>query len=724
MNRWRQFFTCCLVRRSVLAALGLALLFASASCQLFRPKHQEGAATTTQAGDVTVQFVGVTAFTEADLRDTLFDALDSIKASGLTPATADDAAFFLELFYRKNGYTFVSTNYNIVNARNLQLTVNEGPLVVLGDIDFTGNEQFKDPQNFREYIIGQTRERFPAKRKDLPYVDADVQKGADLVQRFYLSQGYLEARVGQPSVVYADNRTRANLTVPIIEGRPYHFGAVTIDGQLVFPQKDLYTLLGDEPKMPYTRPRVDAMQRKLEDYYKKKGYFTATVTAYSDPTKADSGNRVATSYVVAPGPLYHLDGVRVVGTDRLKPEFLRNRFKKISGKVYDPKVLDDAYQQLILTGLFSQLRVEPKTQPDNTLRLDIDVKESKARELGASLGYGTFEGPILGFEIRDRDFNGTGRPISFNVDYSTRTVSGELLYVDPYLFESDYQLRLRLNALTRDLTNYAKQEVAALADISRPITKALKVSAFVQGASVKITDNAVQNFQLGLSEYTVTSIGGTFSLDLRDNPVSPTRGLVIAATGDVASKSFGGDLNFLRATGRATYFQPIGKKTLFIVGFRLGIIQPFGATDGSVRLDTDGDPKTPRVAVGPILPIDERFFLGGSTSVRSFPERTLGPYDLRSKQPIGGQAFTLFNAEYQFPLIPSVADLKGAVFFDAGNLRQYAGDIGFSDERYGIGVGIRYNLPIGPLRLDYGVNPNPHRNENNGAFNFSFGFAF
>lgn len=693
------------------------------SCQLFHPKH-EGAATLAQAGDVTVQFVGVTAFTDRELRDTLFDALDDIKHDGLTPASADDTAFFLELYYRKNGYTFVNTSYTIVNNRHLQLKVEEGPLVVLGDIDFKGNEHFKDPKNFREYIIGQTRERFPASRKDLPYVDADVQKGADLVQRFYLSQGYLEARVGQPSVEYVNGRTRANLTVPIIEGRAYRFGAVTLEGPLVFPEKELRGLINDETKMPYTRPRVDSMQRKLEDYYKKKGYFTATVTVNSDPTKADSSNAVATSYVVAPGPLYHFDGVRIVGTDRLKPEYVQNRFKKLSGKVYDPKALDDMYQQLIKTGLFSQLRVEPKTQPDDTLRLDIDVKEAKARELGASLGYGTFEGPIIGFELRDRDFNGTGRPISLNFDYSTRTVSGELLYVDPNLFESDNQLRLRLNALTRDLTNYAKQEVAALADLSRPITKALKVSAFVQAASIKITDNAVQNFQLGLSEYTVDSIGGTASLDLRDNPVSPTKGLVIGVTGDVASKSFGGDLNYVRATGRATYFLPMTKRSLFIAGFRLGIIQPFGATNGSVYLDTDRDPKTPTVAVGPVLPIDERFFLGGSTSVRSFPERTLGPYDPRSKQPIGGQAFTLINAEYQFPLVPSVADLKGAVFFDAGNLRQYARDIGFSDERYAIGVGIRYNLPIGPLRLDYGVNPNPRRNENNGAFNFSFGFAF
>ena len=426
-------------------------------------------------------------------------------------------------------------------------------------------------------------------------------------------------------------------------------------------------LIADQIPLPYTRPRVDAMQRKLEDFYKKHGYFTATVTADSDPTTADPDDRVATTYVVKPGPLYHFDGVRIVGTDRLKPEYLRNRFRPLSGKVYDPKTLDDIYQLMIRTGLFAQLKVDPVPQPDDTLRLDIAVKESKSRELGFSLGYGTFEGPIFGFEIRDRDFNGTGRPISFEFDYSTRTVSGELLYVDPNLFESDYEMRVRIDALTRDLTAYKKQQFGANVDLSRAITKQFKVSAFAEGDQVKITDHAVQTFQLGLPEYTVSALGGTASLDLRDNPVTTTRGSITSGTFDVATRTLGGDLDFVRATGRFTYFFPIGKKSLFIVGARAGIIQPFGSTAGSIFINNDDDPKTPAVAGGPRLPIDERFFMGGSTSVRSFVERELGPYDPRSKQPIGGESFTLFNAEYQFPLF--LADLKGAVFFDAGNLR-------------------------------------------------------
>src|SRR5205823_344593 len=115
----------------------------------------------------------------------------------------------------------------------------------------------------------------------------------------------------------------------------------------------------------------------------------------------------------------------------------------------------------------------------------------------------------------------------------------------------------------------------------------------------------------------------------------------------------------------------------------------------------------------------ERFFNGGSRSVRSFAERELGPKDI-SGYPIGGETFTTLNIEYIFPL---VGDLNMAIFADAGSVGRHVDD-GAGRLRYGIGGGLRYKLPVGPLRLDYGVNPSPAEGEAMGAFHFSFGFAF
>lgn len=120
-----------------------------------------------------------------------------------------------------------------------------------------------------------------------------------------------------------------------------------------------------------------------------------------------------------------------------------------------------------------------------------------------------------------------------------------------------------------------------------------------------------------------------------------------------------------------------------------------------------------------VVPIDLRFVNGGGTTVRSFAERKLGPKDA-GDYPLGGNFFTVFNAEWDFPIAGA---LGGALFADAGNLVGESA-VSLDDMRYAVGVGLRYQLPIGPVRIDYGYNPSPKTGEASGAFHLSFGFAF
>ena len=205
------------------------------------------------------------------------------------------------------------------------------------------------------------------------------------------------------------------------------------------------------------------------------------------------------------------------------------------------------------------------------------------------------------------------------------------------------------------------------------------------------------------------------------------RGFLVGNTFDVASSALGSDIEFIRGTMRVGYYLPFGPKPLtpgvvedqpagtpFQRWFRQSSIA-FGARAGIIHSLTDSGSDEATA-----IPIDERFFNGGATTVRSFGERDLGPHDNHG-HPVGGEFFTVFNVEYTFPIF---GELQGAVFTDAGNLLPTSEDIGLNDMRYAIGAGLRYKLPVGPIRLDYGVNPDPHEFEDFGAFHFSFGFAF
>ena len=165
-----------------------------------------------------VEFTGQQVFKEKDLRSVVKEQLATLDQFGLTSPRADDVAFFIEVFYRKHGYTKATVRYKIENRDHLRLEINEGPLMSLGTITFVGNEHEPEKKLF-DFIVGPTRERYSKLQRTLPFVAADIQEGAELVHRLYIAEGYLDAAVDQPRYTFRDEASRVDVTIPIREGR-------------------------------------------------------------------------------------------------------------------------------------------------------------------------------------------------------------------------------------------------------------------------------------------------------------------------------------------------------------------------------------------------------------------------------------------------------------------------------------------------------------------------
>ena len=663
------------------------------------------------------------AFDEKRLRSELKEQITFIVENGLTSARADDAAFFLELFYRNHGYAKVDVSYTIVSGNRFRLNVAEGPLVHVSKIIFVGNNHVPTDKLF-DYVAGPTKERGLG-GASLPFVPSDLEEGANLVQRFYISEGYINCTVEKPEYNYV----RPDLVVVRIlvhEGQQYWFGKINFAGETIYGPLALEGQIIDLIKQPYTQARLADIPRRLESYFKTRGYYAAKVDAIGDPSLSLHG-RVPIRITVEPGKIYYFDGVNVSGTRQLHPAYLVNRFKKLRGRPYSPETLDKKFREMMRTGLFNILRVKPTPVDGNLLRLDVSIEEAKPQEFGLSVGYGSFEGFIVGASYANRDLFGYGRPVTTSVEWSQRGYKGDIVYEDPYLFDTSFALKERISAITFDFDGYSKFELGNTLTLSRKITDTYTVGLVISDRHVDISRPAggVKPEFLGDTSYFISAVGLTQTLDLRKNPFVAPRGFVFDNTVDFSASAIGSDLDFLRTTGRVSYYlsfrpaqpqlvgeelnkSPLQKwfeRSMLAFGARAAIIYP---------LDTAG------TAAPLAIPIDERFFIGGSTSVRSFGERDLGPHDARGN-PIGGEFYTVFNVEYTFPIWH---DLLGAVFVDAGNLLRDARSPGLDDMRYAVGAGLRYNLPIGPIRLDYGVNPSPRQDEAFGAFHFSFGFAF
>ena len=332
-------------------------------------------------------------------------------------------------------------------------------------------------------------------------------------------------------------------------------------------------------------------------------------------------------FKIKPGALYRFDGVTVSGTSRVKPSFVEKRLRRLQGKVYDPALIDDRFRELIETGLFRNLRITPEATEGDLVRLDVSVEEARSKELGLGLGYGSFYGLIVNLNYTDRNLFGFGRRLGFTLEWNQRGYNGEVTFTDPWLFDSDYRLKLRLYALTSELKGYSKNEIGFVPSLSRRLTDHWEVSAFVLAKYVHLKDILITPPSLaGPTDYSVAGIGVSQTLDYRNNKVLPTKGFIFTTSLDFAPNGIGA-ISFVRGNVRAAGYVPVTTKSYLAFGARLGLISSLSSEQ---------------------LPIDERFFNGGATTVRSFSEFTLGPKD-RVGYPLGGQGFTVFNIDTPSP---------------------------------------------------------------------------
>ncbi len=637
---------------------------------------------------------GAKSFSDAQIRGAQAQALQEIQEQGASPARADDLAFYIGLFYRKAGFSKSQVDYEI-HPGQVVIKIEEGPRTLLRRIVFEGNRSEPDATLF-EYMIGAPAESLAREPSKFPYTATEIGAGADRVRGLYLSEGFLKVAVEPSEARFSADGTRADVTLHIAEGPRYMIGEIQFVGPARFSREELIAALGIPSSGPFTQQAPRAMEQHLQSFYRAHGYYQAKVTATADLAPAQGG-KIGIRLAVTPGELFHFGHITIrneTERPRLRPSFLQHRLAPLRDQTYEAAKLDEVYREMLRTGLFENLRITPEAVGRNELRLHVTAREAKAKELGFTVGAGSYEGASVGLRLGDRDLFGRGRPLSFSADYSQRGLRGELLYVDPWLFDTRMTLRARLYAEAREEIGYSKNRQGARLDLGRKFLPHLEIGSFLEAAQVRTKPLEIPPELIGPLNYGIGTIGLTQNSDFRNDPLNPRRGFVINSSVELSTLDRG--TSFVRTTGRVSYYLPIGKTML-----------AFGARGGLLS------------APAHEIPIDDRFFNGGANTVRSFAERELGPKD-KGGAPLGGDLFTVFNLEYTFPL---ARGFEAAAFVDAGSLRNNDAPM-CGDLRYGIGVGLRYKLPIGPLRLDYGINPDRRPGEDFGAFHFSFGFAF
>jgi outer membrane protein assembly complex protein YaeT len=653
-----------------------------------------------------VSITGLQSITPDQARKWISSPLESINSGGVTMARADDLAFFLENAMREQGYKGAAVDWEVegegTEAR-IVLTVSEGDSLMVGDIAVTGNDALETPAVI-ELITSTTRKRLGKKPGEaIPFVARDVQQGKAKVVAFYKLLGFRHVTVEIASVFSAN---RANLAVTVTEGSS---GEV---GEIEFPDPPNPVIVEEYTKIrsefvgkTFTGAIPANLASRIRAAAVDAGYFYAEVTAEETTAEmVDGRERVNMTVDATWGEPVAISGLRVSGNEKVNTSFFDRHFDKLLEGPYSPEETNKTVEELLQSGAFETVRTDVVAQEDGSYLLDINVEEGDSRTLGVYGGFTNYEGAIAGFEFRNLNLLGSVRRIDSAIEFSMRGARGEIEYIDPWFLGSGYQMRSGLFAINREEEGYEKFKTGGRYEMSKRFGRQMQdsIALFGEAAYTDVHEADIDPIYLGERHYLSHHLGISFTHDRRDDPRKPRKGYIAQTSISAASSAIGSEVEFLKATGRLGYYLPHGQNTLRI-GAKSGLISPTGGTDA--------------------IPIDLRFFAGGSQSVRSFQERSLGFRDPLSGDPIGGNFYTLFNFEYEMP-VRQFEGLSFVPFADAGNLIIDDADAGLTDMRYAVGLGMRYQTPIGPLRLEYGYNPDQRPGEPQGTFHIGFGFSY
>ena len=583
------------------------------------------------------------------------------------------------------------------------------------------------------------------------FLQADVMR----LQSLYYDRGFVTVKIGEPQVAISVDRRHVHITVRIEEGEQFRLGSVRFSGDFELPaevkparpaveQNTLIAVTQVRQGDVFNRSKLFEDVQALTDLYRDRGYAYANVVPNSDvdPEK----KLVLLELEVDRGQEVSIERIDMRGNTRTRDKVIRRELVINEGERFDGAKINLSRARVFQLGFFEtvNLQTAPGSQPDR-MRITVEVKEKSTGTFQVGAGFSSIESFIATAQISQNNFLGNGQSLALSMQLSFGAFARQLAsfqYFDPYFLDSLWSLRFDAYLQQRYYRDFQRNAVGVSPNLGFPLTHDVRLSAGYTLENVRITAEnvATQAVLYNLNRNgRVSSLSGTLTYDTRDNRLFPRRGMFHEARFEWSGKAIGAQtqMAFKRTELTARLYAPIAWNIVFRMNLQLGWV--FGSPDGSI-------------------PISERYFPGGIYSVRGFEPRALGPSirvaaDGRNPASgtrdfiIGGNKQFISNFELEFPLV-AAAQLKGVVFFDAGNAYNddealfylnrphHQRNVGYligSDRPVVVplglyssfGLGVRWFSPIGPLRFEWGFPITKRMAGDRGAiFEFTIGNFF
>lgn len=609
-------------------------------------------------------------------RETL---LKNMTLESLTPFGFRKAISDLTQFYRKRGYFQVQIEFPqlVETDEVLRLTfpLVEGERKYIREVRIEGNAAFSD-RTLRSKVKTHARGWL----RGVPFLGAVFNEGIfdpltfeedkRLLEVFYRSAGYRSVKVFGDA--HLENR-RLVVTFRIQEGPRLLVRSVGIEGNTVLPTTLLLRLLSVKVGRPLDDEVVVGDRERLRAAYAAQGYPYCDVPSPDfNPQTGRVLYRVQEGRRVIVGAL----SVRFLNENpKTRPSVILREVNIKPGEPFNAQKLAESQQRIFRLGFFSMVRVEPVGIYEGREVVDIRVlvRERNAGSVNIGGGYSPSEGIRGTFEVVQRNLAGTGRRIGSKLRLGTLGNRYELTYVEPWTLGTPTRTTVRL---FRDDLEEQDDTLAegVLVNLSRTFFRFNQVTLQYRYQRFSLTSGRRVS-ELGVLP-TLSGFGASFQRDTRDDLFNPRRGWFHEVGAEVSGGVLGGESEFFRILSETRAYRSLGG-TVWATQFRWGYTSRWG----SAR------------EISPT----ERFRLGGSTTVRGYPERSLGTRDAYGNY--RGDILFLASSELRIPMYRAMGL---GIFVDAGNLWNSWEEVATHLPRVSAGVGLRVGTPLGPARFDVG----------------------
>lgn len=611
------------------------------------------------------------------------------------------------LKYKEKGYLLATLTYETKedeknNKVKIIFNINEGRHMYVAKIKFSGLK------NFTESVLKGKMETSEAAFLVSGNLNEEtLEKDFQSIVAYYKSEGFFFANVSSHKITYDEAKEKIYIEIAVEEGDQYRFSEASFS----FTNEDIYK--EEELKSAFSLKKGDIFnynifQRDLEKLrymYSEKGYIETEVSGEPYPDKEKK--TIAVTIKIKESGVFFIDKIRVEGNYKTKDYVLLREIKIKEGEAFDSTKIRRSLESIYNLGFFEEVTpgLLPVAGKPDRREMVLSVKERQTGQLQLGANFSSLDGLTGMLSVSENNFLGQGQRLSVSWEFGASKQSYELSFFEPWLFGSPVSWGASLyNVLRAYYVDYKDKRIGGNMKFGLPVSEDARLWLTYKYEQVDIYDVAVTATNLiksvaGLSD--ISSLTAQWVQDTRDSIFFNTkRGYRLSASMEYAGGLLLGTTNFTKyILDASTYFNVTGDLVLAVRG-STGYTTGFGST--------------------PNVPFYEKFFVGGTDSVRGYGERVLSPQDSAGTA-VGGNFMALGNVELRFPIY---GPIFGTAFFDAGKSWEYVSSFDVANIPTSVGFGLR--IMVGGalmIRIDYGYGFDPLATKG-GQIHFNMGNIF